>query len=214
MPSILIDSNKFSFPALAVKLTSSPSISIALRFNTMLSPSSETASGSEIEDITGASFTFSISTLNAIEDELNPPASLASTFIVPVPTLFSNGLIVNVDPTTLIVNKSVSEEAINVKSVSPSISVAFNEISVDVSSKTLTFETATIAGASLTGFIVTSKLAEEVTWPSDTSTVILVLPLKLASGVIRTLYPPTIDADTLGFVELTDAASSSPVSRS
>ena len=97
------------------------------------------------------------------------------------------------------------------KSVSPSISVAFKPTFVKVSSKIEISDIDTIDGASLTATIVTSKLVETEVSPSSTETVIVVLPLKLASGTKSTKYPEAFnEADTFSFVEDTATVNASP----
>ena len=102
----------------------------------------------------------------------------------PSPVAFIIGIIVKIEPVKSSVNKSLSDSALNVNWVSPSISVALRPIPTSISSKVDTLEIATIEGASLTGAIVTSKLIEEETSPSEADAVIVVLPLKLESGLI------------------------------
>ena len=104
LPSILTDSNKLVFEALAVKLTSSPSTSLASKVTTILSPSSNAESGVSIYDNTGASFTFSTSTSNVMDSDERLP-SLTETVTEPVPTWFSPGDTVNVEPEILTSNK-------------------------------------------------------------------------------------------------------------
>ena len=74
-------------------------------------------------DKTGASFTFSIVTSKDIDSDERPP-SLTKTETDPIPTWFSNGLIVNVEPIMLVSNKSLDVITLNTKSVSPSMSIA------------------------------------------------------------------------------------------
>ena len=203
LPSIITDSNKSEFDVLAVKVTSSPSTSLALNVTTISSPSSKAESGFSIVDNTGASFTFSTTTSNVTSSDERPP-SLTETVTVPVPTWFSPGSIVNVEPEIPTSNKSLEVLALNVKSVSPSISVAFNPTVVGVSSKAETSDIDTIEGASLTATTVTSKAADAEASPSSTETVIVVLPLKLASGAKSTKYPEAFnEAATFSFVDET-----------
>ena len=179
LPFTLVVSNNSLFSASTVNDTASPSTSVALKLTTIFSPSSATASGFSIEERTGTSFTLSIVTLKEIDAEFKFP-SLAVTVILPVPTLSSSGLTVRVAPETLIVNKSLEDSALNEKFISPSISDAFNMTVVSVSSRVVTFEMVTMAGASFTGFTVISKLSDVSYSPPDSATVTVITddPLK------------------------------------
>ena len=178
LPSIITDSNKSEFDALAVKLTLSPSASLASKVTIIFSPSSNAESGVSIYDKIGTSFTFSIVTSKEIDSDERPP-SFAEIVIDPVPTWFSPGLTVNVEPETLTSNKSLDVLALNVKSMSPSISVALRATFTDDSSSVFTPDIATIEGASFTGVIVKLKLSEVWYSPSTSLTLTVIIPSPL-----------------------------------
>ena len=158
-------------------------------------------------DKTGASFTFSIVIPKDIGSDERPP-SLTETETDPIPTWFSNGLTVNVEPDILTSNKSLDVLALYVKSVSPSISIALRETLIGVSSLVLISDIVTIAGESFTGSTDTSNDVEDEVSSSLTNNVIVVLPLKLFADDKFIINPVSSSwADTLSFVDETLADS-------